>query len=626
MGSSLLRRQRLLDLLPRIYTAQPADSAVGAVIAGMAGMLARLDGDMTRVLHDRWSALATAQRPDEADSALERLGHMLQVYRLPPRLMVQGQQEDEFGLHLRFASGRHLDDALRDLLGVGWSSADAESHARGLALLGEVFSGLRFDHVAFDETLHVSLLGEDAAPLARFRTLLLPEGGEAYRQRLRLSAPLLTGGMTTPRALLALAIADLGAEPSLAMRRHGDTLTAQAMPLGTRKRCRHCAGTDPLAPCVAASEILFEARLTDNPVLDQEHNEPAPRLRRTFNVHNASLLADRPILRLTATQRPIAYPAIQSRSTGEIALFAGTLKPGETLHLYPDAERLDLPAYDSEGRADHHRWLQSYPEGRAIVTAVGRPERDVSSDIFYLWGNRFDDMASRFGGGAGEALRCGVLDQAVRTPQLVSGDNALMLLTFAKPDAEFAGAGDTTHLSVFAGLNEKDGTRFALIDGDLAHSDQSFLSLLLQSLTQTDTSGEDEGDSAAKPPLALQLEWVARPPATFRLRIPKSAWVIEAELRGAVALMRQDIERARAAGVRALIDFPVPPYRERQDSEALPPKLQAHQTNRELNEPGEAHLAITARQPLADTQALDEGRLVFGGVLDATPLDWSRLQ
>ncbi|HSC81563.1 MAG TPA: hypothetical protein VLC08_14495, partial [Chitinolyticbacter sp.] len=109
MSSSLLRRQRLLELLPRIYSAQPADSAIGAVIAGMAGTLARLDGDMTRVLHDRWSALATAQRPAETDSALERLGHMLQVYRLPPRFMVEDVQEDEFGLHLRFATDRHLD-------------------------------------------------------------------------------------------------------------------------------------------------------------------------------------------------------------------------------------------------------------------------------------------------------------------------------------------------------------------------------------------------------------------------------------------------------------------------------------------------------------------------------------
>ncbi|WP_148717118.1 hypothetical protein [Chitinolyticbacter meiyuanensis] len=625
MSSSVLRRQRLLELLPRIYTAQPADSAVGAVIAGMAGALSRLDTDLTRVLYDRWSPLAHGERLGELDSAVERLGHLLQVYRLPARLAMQRVTEDEFGLHLHFATSRHLDDALRDLLGVGWNPDDSEAHARGLALLGDLFPGLRFDHASLDETLHVTPLNDDPGPMDRLRALLVPEGGEAYRQRLQLTAPLLTGGITTPRALLALAIADLGAEPALAMRRQGDTLIAQAMPLGSRKRCPHCAGTGPEAPCTAPGGALFEAQLTDNPVLEQEHREPAPRLRRVFGVHNASLLADRPILRLTATQRPIAYPAIQSRSTGEITLFAGTLKPGETLHLYPDALGIDLPAYDSNGSAEHHRWLQQYPGGRAVVTAEGRPERDVSSDVFYLWGNRFDAVNSRFGGGAGEAMRCGVLDQAVRTPQLVSGDNALMLLTFAKPDSEFADADETSHLSVFAGPNDKDGTRFALIDGDLAHSEHSFLALLLQSLTQTDTAGEDDGDSAAKPPLALHLEWLARPPATFRLRVPKTPWVVDAELRGAVALMRQDIERARAAGVRALIDFPVPPYHETHDSEVSPLALALHQAHRETHEPAEGGLTLTAQQPLADVQTLDEGRFAFDLVLDATRFDWSRL-
>ncbi|GAA5787151.1 hypothetical protein [Chitiniphilus shinanonensis] len=625
LPSLALRRQRLLDLLPRIFTAQPADSAVGAVIAGMAGALARLDSDMTRVLYDRWSAMATGERLPDEDSALERLGHLLQVYRLPARLAPRSVDSDEYGLHLHFATSRHLDDALHGLLGASWNPTDPDAHAHGLRLLTDLFPGLRFDHATLDETLHVQPTSDDPAALQRFDALLHPEGGEAYRRRLQLTAPLLTGGITTPRALLALAIADLGAEPSLAMFRRGDTLVARGMPPGTCKRCPHCAGTAPDTPCRAEGQQVLEAWLTDNPVLDCDHYEPAPRLRRVFNVSSASQLADRPVLRLTATERPIAYPAIQSRTTGEITLYAGTLKPGETLHLYPDGQGLDLPAYDSNGAANHHRWLEPYPHGRALVTTEGKPERDVSGDIFYLWGNRFDADNSRFGGGRDEALRCGVLDQAVRTPLLLNGDNALMLLTFAKPDAEFADTSDTTHLSVFADSKDKDGTRFALIDRDLAQSDQSFLTLLLQSLTQTDTTAEDGGDSAAKPPLKLQLEWLARAPATFRLRIPKNGWVADAELRGAVTLMRQDIERARAAGVRALIDFPVLPYREEHDSDDSGFALAATLSGRESHDPREGRLAITASQPLADTHAVGEGGLTFDAVWDATRFDWSRM-
>ena len=91
MADLRVRRERLLALLPRIFTAQPSSSAVGALIDSMAASLGRVDDTLTRIQYDRWVGLASAQlpAPDEA-SALEGLGRLLQVSRLPPRVRHAG--------------------------------------------------------------------------------------------------------------------------------------------------------------------------------------------------------------------------------------------------------------------------------------------------------------------------------------------------------------------------------------------------------------------------------------------------------------------------------------------------------------------------------------------------------
>ncbi|WP_284189909.1 hypothetical protein, partial [Zoogloea oryzae] len=91
MADLRARRERLLALLPRIFTAQPSSSAVGALIDSMAASLGRVDDTLTRIQYDRWVGLASAQlpTPDEA-SALEGLGRLLQVTRLPPRVRHAG--------------------------------------------------------------------------------------------------------------------------------------------------------------------------------------------------------------------------------------------------------------------------------------------------------------------------------------------------------------------------------------------------------------------------------------------------------------------------------------------------------------------------------------------------------
>ena len=115
MADPRQRRERLLALLPRIYTAQPRDSAVGAVVDALAAALARVDDSLTRVQYDRWVGLASPVQDDTGSSAVEALGRLLQVNRLPPRLVHAGYDGDgPTRLNVRFDAQAPLADALRE--------------------------------------------------------------------------------------------------------------------------------------------------------------------------------------------------------------------------------------------------------------------------------------------------------------------------------------------------------------------------------------------------------------------------------------------------------------------------------------------------------------------------------
>ena len=774
MADPVLRRARLLDLLPRIYGTQPANSAVGAVVELMAQGLGRLDEDMRRVMHDRWVGLATGAAPAGEESALEKLGNLLQIPRLPPRIRhLRHEFRDSDVLAVFFESAqqcqeaaalidlkRHGDVILSSLLpklefsisqsgtemsvklaGAGGAENLASPFAAFMPHLGLVLGGaasarqckFQWDarlavtslSVAFDSSsecqdamdhlanaapneatpgilanryhglgfvlteagkaLQVTpmtgsprLAGATVSPFAALVSLLEAEAPETYRQRLQITAAVLNRGLNTPRALLSLAIADLGAEPCPRMERKLDATVARGMPIGMHKRCPACA--DPALPCPNGDKAVLEAWITEQPAVAAIHRDPGASLRQTFSIPNDSLLADRPVLQLSAVL-PISYPAVQSRTTGEIVLYAGNLHPGDVLTLYPRMEAGETQAFDGYESQGHHDWLRRSPGGRAEVLDGHKKElRDVSDAVFYLWGSRFNDKAEGFGGGDGAGLRCGVLEQAVRTPWLNPGNNDWMLLTFARPASAFD---DET--SVFAGPNDKDGTRFALLDRNVAYSDGKFAAMLFQCLSLSDT--ERHGGSAeGAPPLVLEVNWLTRPPFSFRLRVPKNGWVSSAELRGAVDLLRTDLEWARPAGVRAVLDFPEPVQRDVHDSsealcglavtsrwnetleasDALPglsvaarwPEI--HESADDLrgvsvtsqwhdtHDSGEGvpALALAGRSgedagpddqenrnlsmslPLVMADRLDpgEGQFALGGVFNLTPLDWSALQ
>ncbi len=82
MAKVPLRKKRMLNLLPRIYTAQPDHSAVGAIVNVMSNALQRIDADIERVLRDRWVNFSSGATDDSGSSALAMMGQLLDIPRL----------------------------------------------------------------------------------------------------------------------------------------------------------------------------------------------------------------------------------------------------------------------------------------------------------------------------------------------------------------------------------------------------------------------------------------------------------------------------------------------------------------------------------------------------------------
>jgi hypothetical protein len=134
-----------------------------------------------------------------------------------------------------------------------------------------------------------------------------------------------------------------------------------------------------------------------------------------------------------------------------------------------------------------------------------------------------------------------------------------------------------------------------------------------------DNAPEQMGDAQVE----LTLSWGVRPPAVFRLRIPRNAWVGRAKSRNATNLLVQWIQRAKAAGVLALVDFPEPVQRENQ---ALGEQagIQTRQQWQEAQTLEESALHSEIQFRNQEIQLLTEGALIWRGVFDSTRLDGSR--
>ena len=559
MADPSLRRDRLLALLPRIYTAQPDGSAIGDLLTMMADSLTRFDDAQTRVSRDRWVGLASGVQPDGEPAALDRLARLLDRARL-----------------------------------------------RGT--------------------------GADTA-----------ETTEAFRQRLTISARALTGGLATPRAILALAVADLGAEVCPSMRSvpppgtapgavawRVDATIAWGVPPAARRTCPVCANGLPAggeAVCPNRESRVLDAWIAENPPLRGFHAQPGLGYWRGFAIPNRSLEVDRPTIAIFA-RVDMSYPALRNQTTGETVLFAGILRAGETLTIEPGLGPVETGPFNSYDNFPHHTWLPAQPGGAARISRPGTPERDAGRDIFFISGAAFDAFDSVYGagppagGGEESGTRFSILDNIVRTPLLRSGADTWVLLRFANPARTFDDPD-----SRYAGPNDAEGTRFAKWDGGGADKNAEPAQILFEAMRDAEQAAAAEiAAGTPQPPVAdVTLEWFTRPPATFRLRIPRTPWVAAAEARGAIDVLLADVQLARPAGVLALVDFPEPPFHDGlAPGEDWGETLSAHvaQTFHEDANPSDGlpHVAIQhgARREVHD---IGDSVPVWAGRFDVTRFD-----
>ena len=448
------------------------------------------------------------------------------------------------------------------------------------------------------------------------------EAGEAYRNRLSITARILARGLNTPRALLELAIATLGAEPCRRIEKRQDTTIGYGLPPGTIAHCPACRAGKPLTECPNSGARVLEAWITDNPPQPQRLVvSPQPRPGMRFVVENPSLDEDVPELRLKAIEQPTSYPCLHNRATGEVILYAGTLQADEVLSVWPQVALEETRRYAShEGNRAHH-WRDQYPAGSAvIVDRDGKTQRTVSAEIYYLNGARFaaidaspDDPGvarfaspeategprfadplrhgsvfgtATFGGDGGEELDAttghfGSAGRQVRTPRLRPGCDEWAYGVYTRDDVE-------------AVAGRMPGPLF-------------------------DNAPEQPGDAAVE----LTLSWWARRPASFRLSIPRSAWVGEAETRGAHRMLARWIEQVRAAGVVAAVDFPEPRKRE-QAALGERASWSLRQQWRESLPMDEGTLSWMTQSQDREDHALTDGVVTWRGVFDTTRLDESR--
>jgi len=444
------------------------------------------------------------------------------------------------------------------------------------------------------------------------------EDMEAFRRRIRHTARVLGQGLTNPQALLELALVALGTEPCARHRLDRDTLIAHGVAPGTTARCPGCQGA-PVETCPNAAGWLVEARITDNPLRRVSWSPPAACRPgdAPFQVPSASLVTAVPELRVQAVEGRVSYPFLQNRDTGEIMLYAGDLEPGEVLSVWPQVEPEEQAVFDSHDAVNAYPWQPQYPSGSAVVVRPDGSLRDVSDRICFLTGTRFpeadvdpeDPTAPRYAAeGAAEGVRF--------ADALNRGD-------------KFDGAG-----TVFAGAEGDAGAHFG-------SSSQRVRTPRLRPGRDTwvyDAYTRDEvraivgdhpGELLEEAPeavvagaAALVFAWWVRPPALFRLSIPKNAHVLRADERGALELVAQLVRKARAAGVTALVDFPEPPWREEHPmADSLRIELRLKQ--RDTQTLGAGAPAWLSRAGLQERQRLSEGAPVFRGVHDATRFDSS---
>lgn len=526
------RHERLRSLLPGGYATNPRDSALGVLLEVLADRLRETDQAIERGLRDKWLRTAEAEREPE----------LLPEEDPPEGLPAEPAPEPRF---------------LVDLSG----------HPLPLEHLGAALDLLR-------QPWEVN--------------------AEAYRRRVRILAPLLAGGLGTPRAILAMALSALGSEPCPVLEREGNETRGFGMPSGSLDRCRACRGGHrPPAgtPCPLRAEQTMSASVVDNPRRRVElvRRQLRPRsggARIHFN--NLSLFADRPEVTLSIPGGPTAaevVPRLRSVATGEELVVARVLVAGDTLVV-----RGPSP-HDPSTPEQRQRWVDR-PPAFAIAPAQARVGTELDVPVILAQGSRFD--AAVFGPEEGPSTTAGTF----AVTRLANPEEGSPL----EVPAVVPGANTWVYEAI-------DRGEFERVLADLA--------------VGTDTSALPDPASvpatAAETQVSLTLRWWVRAPSRFALRIPLEPAVQAALDARAVDHLRRLVERARPVGVLPVIDFPLPVFVER--LEPLDHVTGLDVAVEEALAP--VDVLVSPNIPLAGEALTPEDGAAFIGVFDVTLFDFS---
>lgn len=419
------------------------------------------------------------------------------------------------------------------------------------------------------------------SPLARLGTALgVPreswEDAERYRRRLATTAPILGGGLGTPRAVLALAAAALDGELCPRLTRRLDATTGWALAPGTVAHCpaAPCLGS---GPCPRAGARLVRLDLVDNPATQNSVRFASIDIGQEFTVRSLSLETDRPEIELTAGADAIAFPVLENRSSNELVLFAGTLEPGQTWLLRPRVTAAEARVFDSVAPVYHHAWRARAALGETAIVGVAY---DMQDRVYYVRGDVFD--AARFAWGEDQGAHFARFEPDLRTPAVRPGEDTWRLRTFGRQDVE-----------AFFGED---------VQGPLSEV--------------PDTPGSGRAD--------VVLRWWTRPPAAFCLQVPRNQAVQDAEARGELGLdlLYRSVLRARGAGILADIEIVEPPEKEAHVVVERPLAMAARRAFDESVRPTDT-LNMAMGRKLAEYHQVDE-QVGFIGRLDTTRFDASR--
>jgi hypothetical protein len=402
---------------------------------------------------------------------------------------------------------------------------------------------------------------------------------------------------------LELAIVTLGAEPCPHQTIDKDAIIAFGVPLGT------------VSSCPNTENRVLEAVLTENPPQHRSFNKDSIKPNEHFTITNNSLTEDVPEIRLQAVDNVIEYPVLQNLATGEIMLFAGKINVGEVLSIWPQVSNTEDAQFDTHDNVTVHLWRKQYPSGSAVLIGTDGSLESVSHKIYYfiVAKSTFSDEKNDPTNAENEPrFADDEAQEGTRFANALSTGNTFDSSAKFDQEAQFAGSGQVVRSPrIRAGKDEwLYGIYTKAIIGDIAGKLSGDI---------YDNAPEDNNNASA----TLTLSWWIRPPATFHLRIPRNDWVIRAEQRGATQLFAIWLQQAKAAGVRATLDYPKPALREILDiNESL--ALKTVQDWQEI-------LLMDDKPPLwqienkaQEQHELGEGALIWQGVFDQTRFDTSR--